>query len=565
MQNIETLDPFQSSISDRVPYNQHRIGPSRVQYKKIKASSCNTSGASFTINVPNNTTLIDRRIYIQLATTVTGNGAAVVANSAPRAYPVNSIIQNANVSINGTVTSSQPSEMIYPFQRYISYDDNTVSNYATPTQLDPVADLTNVPPTTGYQSQSTVGRVGAANVANSFYGVDNPQSPFLTTTAVSGRDQELPRAMFPKTTAGNVDTYLFTECLLNGALADPDEQTAFSNVNVIQVDLNFHSDRRGRMWSHTANIADVDCVIDFDPNETYVIVRFMTPSIPQALSVIRSPLKRYLIKSQTIGNVASVAGPPVVFGSATATFSNLIMNTIPTHIYIFARLQNNTFTNDDGIFFLRPDSLSLNVGTTAGLFSGMDTRMLYQMSKDNGLKQLNYIQWHSTLGGVICIDVAKDIGLKPGQNKQIAIDFTFTGTTVTPTTKAFDLYMIAVQEGMLEITPDSCNSVLGFSVDDELNVASDAQDTQMIMLPEATTGKGFQSHGGKFSFGQFLRGAKTVLGVAAPALSGIASMTPLGSMPGVSQGLSVLNAANRAANGGSMRVRRAKGGGQMFG
>ena len=75
---------------------------------------------------------------------------------------------------------------------------------------------------------------------------------------------------------------------------------------------------------------------------------------------------------------------------------------------------------------------------------------------------------------------------------------------------------------------------------------------------------GFHSHGGKFSFGQFLKGAKSVLGVAAPVLSGIASMTPLGSMPGVSQGLSVLNGANRAVNGGSMR-RKVRGGGNLLG
>ena len=65
--------------------------------------------------------------------------------------------------------------------------------------------------------------------------------------------------------------------------------------------------------------------------------------------------------------------------------------------------------------------------------------MLYLMSKDNGLKNLNFNQWSRELGGVICIDVAKDIGLKPGQNKQIAIDFTFEGTNISPNIKSIFL------------------------------------------------------------------------------------------------------------------------------
>ena len=101
----------------------------------------------------------------------------------------------------------------------------------------------------------------------------------------------------------------------------------------------------------------------------------------------------------------------------------------------------------------------------------------------------------------------------------------------------------------MSLTPDSCISQLGYSINDEMNVAADAEQVEMTYTPEKETGKGFHKrgmHGKGINWGKIWKGIKSVVGIGSKVAGAVANVVP---HPYAQLASKRLNTANQIVNG----------------
>ena len=610
---LSVLDKFQQSISD-VHIHTVAIPPIRSEWRFFRANGVVGNvdvgnQISFSILPPSNTTIVDRRFFLQLTIKVTpsagrsaggtfANTFDFVPMGALRAFPVNSLINQSNISINGGGGFITPtSEILYPLKRYLNFNEEEAF-FNSPTMPDPIFDLTLNKPFTNTFAGGAAGTVKipgnaavvqtnnassvfigcASNVAANDIDTASAIGNFFEARNIARNLQQEPRGFFPYTptaiaTAGGAQvthTYKVTENLLNGFLADAEEKRGI--VNVSKLDIQINLEQKIRAWSTwlplgTTGAAGADATTatdTLDPTveiiDAVMFVHFITPSITTVPGNMITGFQQYVMNKFTTPAVAALASLNSV------NFTNITMNTVPSFLYIYVRPTTSAYECRRGEFCAKITKLSINLGTSFGHLSQMDEHTLYMLCKDNGLKQDSFVDFTRYTGSVICIDAAKDLGLVPGQVRYFPLDFTVDFTNIsTVYAGAFDVCLLSVIPGTASISPDLCTSFLGFSAQDEGNSTRDSTIAETKLVPDISKGTGFNKHGGKFTFGSFLKGAKQGLAIAAPVLQGIAGMTgnaTLGKIASVAdRGNQLLN----AEHGSGYKRRRGLGSGMMYG
>jgi hypothetical protein len=556
--NIEVLDPFQNSIANDVVMQHIPKNCSRSEFRTIKATTASSTSAQISIIPPSNTHLMDKRIYVQVQLKVTGTDL----KGAPRAHILNSgLIQQSNITINGGGSfTTQNADTVFGLKRYLGTDGEFTELYETPTQLDSHYDLKQLPPFQPYQCvlsaniaelkpsvSLTATRNGGTRAADAAtaqsYAVDNPASPFLETAyagatpwACQGRDVQVSRGLYPYGGAANARLYTFMEPLFNSALADADDTSAFTNISRMDINLIFNTEVQ-RMWS---NCFDVTAAVEV--LNVSAVVRFMTPTIEQIPSVLRTNFKQY--------QVFKVDSSPVNTGTCTVNLNNVILQCVPSHFYLFARAKVTNLTVTMGETFLRMDSLSITLNNNFGLMSGTDTRGLYLISRQNGLKSINYTQWDGYIGSVVCLTAA-DLGLREGENVQLSLSLTSGFTDLSATAgRVYEFNLVTATDGILNLSPDSCVSQLGWGQQDLMNLQADESATEIALEPVQESGSGFHSHGkgGKINWKKVWRGVKRfvssiprVINTVAGTVGKVASFIPHPAAQILSTGLNTAN------------------------
>ena len=569
--NVEQLDSYQASVTSDVVMNYIPKNPQRMEFRNIAATSKSNSSAQISIIPPSNTHLIDRKIYVGVEFTVT----AANLKGALRSHVLNSgLIQQSNIVINnGGSFTTQNSDICYGLKRFLSTDHEYTQLYETPTQHDSHHDLTKLPPYQFYNVVTTAtaatdgdpGKVltatrqgGTVLTTNSAYAVDNPASPFIeeayaSTSAYSphalqGRDVEVSRGLYPYAGSAVARQYTILEPLFSGILSDANESDALCNINRIDINLLFNTDSASRYWSNCLDVASVAINI----TSVYAVCRFMTPTVDQIPSILKVPFSQYQVyKQDTTGFTGQ---------TCTVNLNNIILGCVPSHFYIFAKNKIGDLKLTDGECFLRMDRLSITVNNSPGLLSSADTRSLYLLSRQNGLRSINYTQWNSTVGSVLCLSDA-DLGLRGGEN--IAMNLTLTASFTSfdatlPTTA--ELVLVTVTNGHVNIGVSSCEPSLGWSQQDEMNMPADEENLVTELAPVAESGSGYNSHrshaGGKINWKKLWRGVKKfvsgiprAINTAANVVSGVASFIPHPGAQMLSRGLSMGNTAIQNIDG----------------
>jgi len=593
---LSVLDDFQESIKN-VHIHKVAIPPIRSEWRVFSANGISTgfdvgNQVSFSILPPSNTTIVDRRMYLRLTIKVTPSPTQLVGNfvdfvpiGALRAFPVNSLIQQSNININGGggfITNN--SEILYPLKRYLNYNEEE-GYFNSPTMPDPTFDLQQIPPFQNFGALAAATTKIFGNVAAISYpaassvfsgcsdNVLGSSTDIASGNVLAGRNfsrncRHEPRGYFPYTTtpinaaAQKVHTYVVTENILNGFLEDAEVKSGIVNVSKLDIQLNLEPKLRAwSTWGVPVAAAGVPANATTNTIEPLVevtnaelIVHFITPSIPTIPGNMVTGFTQYLLNKTNAGVV--VGGQPGSFN-----FTNITMNTVPQWLYIFVRpsITSQTYSMARGEFCAKITKLSINLGTSFGHLSQMDEHSLYLLCKDNGLKQDSFVDFVKFSGSVICIDTAKDLGLVPGQVRYFPIDFKVDFFNISTENLSFDVNLLSVIPGTTSISPDLCTSFLGFSAQDEGNAMRDDAISETKLVPDMPTGSGFHKHGGKFTFGSFLKGAKQGLAIAAPVLQGIAGMTgnaTLGKIASVAdRGNQLLN----AEHGSGYKRRRGNG------
>jgi hypothetical protein len=133
-------------------------------------------------------------------------------------------------------------------------------------------------------------------------------------------------------------------------------------------------------------------------------------------------------------------------------------------MYVLARRTNAYRTPSTSDTYARMNSISVNWNNRSGLLSGADPPALYKMCIKNGCN-LNWDQWYSYVGSVLCIDFGDDIGLNdleaPGLlgTYQLQIQANFTNVSLNPVN--YTMYIIIVSEGTFSITENRSVAQIG--------------------------------------------------------------------------------------------------------
>jgi hypothetical protein len=554
--NVEVLDPFQNSIANDVVMQHIPKNCSRSEFRTIKATTSSNTSAQISIIPPSNTHLMDKRIYVQVSMTV----AAANLKGAPRAHILNSgLIQQSNITINGGGSfTTQNADTVFGLKRYLSSDGEYTELFETPTQLDNHFDLAQLPPFRAHtcvavasiaelqpESRLTAVRNGSTRAVGDVqaYAVDNAASPFLETAytdslpwASQGRDVQVSRGLYPYAGTATARNYTFMEPLFNSALADADDTSAFTNISRMDINLIFNTEVQ-RMWS---NCFDVTPTINI--TSVSAVVRFMTPTIEQIPSVLRTNFKQY--------QVFKVDTTAVNAGFCKVNMNNVILQCVPSHFYLFARAKVTDLISTMGETFLRMDNLSITLNNNFGLMSGTDTRGLYLISRQNGLKTINYTQWSDYVGSVVCLSAA-DLGLREGENIQLSLSLAANlADPASATGRVYEFNLVTATDGILNLSPDSCVSQLGWGQQDLMNLQADESATEIALEPVAESGSGFHSHGkgGKINWKKVWRGVKRfvssiprVINTVAGTVGKVASFIPHPAAQILSTGLNTAN------------------------
>lgn len=597
--SVMVPDPYQSSVVDTAYAHKVAQPPIRSEWRSYLAAGSNgkPSGNQSVFNIfpPSNTTIVDKRMILRLTVTVTNvdPGSSNILY-APRAFPVNNAINQVNVVINGSGGFvSQNNDLMYPLKRFIK--DSEKMQYNSPTMLDNSGDLKAVAVDPRAVTRPATYTAFAEifdddlGIASPFYGLvsssNSGTSPFVVDANTGlylrannqvgqGRDR-ISRAMFPpkswKVGAGQTSatsrTYEFSEVLMNGVLGDAGREVAFTNISKLDITVLYESALEKLMFSTFQTTAKTTVVID----KAELICHFITPSITTLPSVFTTNFKQYVLNTQAVTYTTAAASNRIA--AIGSPFANLTLNTVPEFFYIYVKPQKSVLTAAEaetvGEWTSRITGISINLGNSFGHLSQMDEHSLYLMSRDNGYAAGGFEHWQE-MGAVLCIDAAKDLGLVPGQNRYLPIDFTISTITCNSSPSvaagaslAAEICLLSVIPGTVNIAPDQCTSFLGFTAQDQGNAMNDDKVTQTVMVPETESGKGFNSHGGKLNWSGVWKGIKQGVKYAAPVLGSIAGATGnpmLGKIAGAA------DMANNALNqGAGYKRRRITGSGLLLG
>jgi hypothetical protein len=342
--------------------------------------------------------------------------------------------------------------------------------------------------------------------------------------------------------------YVFTEPIMvspfYGGLGHQEE--GFANVNQFQINYRWKSDIGNKVWSHSAAGNAITAVTATFYQAPEILTTFLTPDLTQEI-----PLLQTLPYHKPQEFIKSV--PQLAAGQSTRVVSDTIkLNQVPRRMYFFVRRSRQTSTFAKTNTFTRIDRISLNWVNQAGLLTNATSQDLYEMSVRNGLN-LSWVEWSKHRGGVLCIELGKDVGLPddsaPGVQGQYTFQVELDITNLSG--EAFDgeFYSIALLEGVFQISENSGYASLG-NLTPELVL--DARNSPELSFDQYENLKGGGFFSGLKSFiNKVARGVQSGADVAEKVLPGLAAAMPqfapvAAALPAVR---SVAGAARRATGG----------------
>jgi hypothetical protein len=265
----------------------------------------------------------------------------------------------------------------------------------------------------------------------------------------------------------------------------------FYNVVTYDANITFISQAANRFWSHDPTLAGSFASTSFTfggvnggptsplfgGTQPLLMFNYITPQetqiIPHNMPITYSYFD--IIRFPT--DFSSVpAGVTQQYSS-----NNIQLNSVPRRMYIYMRQRNSDLfasaNNTDTFFAI--NNISLQFQNKSGLLASANALQLYQMCVKNHCKQ-SFTEWCGgpvfsgilnagqvgTVGGVVCIEFATDIGLDslqaPGVLSQSQLQLTLTAKNVSSVAIQPTLYIVCVLEGSFTIQSiGQCSTNIG--------------------------------------------------------------------------------------------------------
>jgi hypothetical protein len=511
--SYEKLDVVQVRDPRTIIHNKRDYaclrGGSQVSYKAFTTNSVSGSSIQFTCPPPSGSIIVDRKVYFELPIRLTltsdaANSFILAGQDAPRAFPLSSIIDTLQVTVNNTSVSINMGDIIQPLLHYNTDIKLKKSDYSmTPT----------------YQDQSQTYQDLAL--------VQNNRNP-LGMYGDGGDEQVEKRGGFPFVVVSQNNTSGTWTAVIDMIISEPlflspfyfgcGNGSGFINVNTMDFNFTFVNNAFTRLWSHmTANTfaAPTNKItggsttfnsfgapgFSFALNQPQLVFTYITPNEMQLINALQPTTYPYF----DITRFPTDQGPiSYLSGGTDINSNNIQLNSIPRRMYVFARASNAALQSTalslapqppgaptPGVnqgactltdTFYTINSISINFNNFSGLLSSASQRQLYEMSIKNHCN-MSWNEWSGgpvqqvnsgtafplgkglanglfgTIGSVLCIEFGTDIGLNdfeaPGLQGQYQLQLKMNVSNPDVTGYhdlcPITMYIIIVSEGTFTI------------------------------------------------------------------------------------------------------------------
>lgn len=377
-----------------------------------------------------------------------------------RAFPMASVMQGVNLSINGAGFTSQPYLFTSCLERFIDPAKNNYIFSGTPNMRDASQNYSDLT-----LANATTNR--------------NPMNPYIDyiSSASSGE----PRGGFKavavtgsvaQNTTGNVDIqWEVTEPIFCSPLTwSILESVGLANINTMNINLTFLPDM-SRVLSYDAtnllanasyqytinSIGILNSTFDEPPSLLYTSIE------PNRNTVVidKQAFYQYPWNQMQILN----SGTSVLAGGASSSivFPSTSLTGVPQKIYIWASRSTATQSAATTDSFGYISALSLTFGNSQNLFASTAPVDLYQISCKNGYKQ-SWTEHSMYVGGPLCLEFGSDIQLDdgdaPGVQNKYTLSFTASVKNLDPSnSQTLVLYALLIYPGITEISNGQCRQV----------------------------------------------------------------------------------------------------------
>ena len=370
-------------------------------------------------------------------------------NFAPRQFPIASIIETIDMTINGTHFTASLNQYLH-----------ALMTYTTPEYREKVfgGNAYHHPDKSDYDISIGLN--------------DNP----LNKIGEGGRHGETPRgAGFNN--AFRITTGAHTDNQLSGTITEPlflsplmmEFGHGMTNVNDVSITINWSNDKNRIMSLIATNdvlfrlvpraalsdllATNITTTIDGNPN---LVCRYY-----QAQDDIKIPNEIVLpYKQPKIVLQAAVS----IAGNATQTFTgnNIRLNQVPESVYLYAKRKRSDETVLTSDTYAPLTGVRVSWKNKTGVLSGFRFQELLQASQENGCDVSSAEAYR---GGFVCkLVFGKDIplddnesgGTRGDYNWQVECDFQNHSTT-----RNFEFYQVFVYTGHAIISPNECRVMTG--------------------------------------------------------------------------------------------------------
>jgi len=491
--SFEPLEPVcvfdpRVMINDKRSYAVLKCG-SQTTFKAFTTTSVSASSIQFSCPPPSGNVIVDRLAYLYLPVRLTftavsgatGDKVLLPERDAPRAFPISSSIDTLSATINNQSVNINIADVIQPLMHYNTDDDLKNRAYSM---------------TPSYQDQSQ-------NYGDLLLGARNP----LGYYGDSPDGAQMPRGGFPFTIVQNpgatgpgqtltaiVDVAFCEPLFLSPFYFGKTNGCGFYNINTMDFNFTFLGGQQlaSRMWSHNDQSAGTLAIVTANavfgqlnggptsplpgglqpqmlfqyitPQETMVLPTNMPITYPY-FDVIRFPTDL----------AASTSSTPTTYSS-----NNIQLNSVPRRMYVYVRERNSDlFSNPNRTdTFFQISQMSVQFLNSSGLIASATINNLYDMSRRNHC-QMSWTQWSGgpvqgqnftgmigTIGSVVCIEFARDIGLPslmaPGVLSQCQVQIQVTASNLSGRTINPTLYIVPVLEGTFSVlSMGACSTQIG--------------------------------------------------------------------------------------------------------
>jgi len=478
MSKIKPETVQDSRIADITSVQAYAVqrGAGQNTYQSFPSASSSNSSISFNVNPPSESVVIDRnamveteiRFEIRISEVPIGEKAFQYASTdALQAFPFNSLISNASLSLNNTTISQDVQSTKDMILKQISQKDLSRYQDTCPALVDATHKYYDTA-----TANSVLGGYGVTSINPDYtprgchpvlaYSVSRfVDGAFVNNSTLStGLNNSWIINLTVKTTEPvMVSPFVF------GRSPEGSEQGLYG-INQMNLVFNIDSQMK-RFWS-TMNAWKYEFVLDNTlPFKSNLLLNFLTPQaddcVPTRNMVPYLEFPRYITPSVNTSSFVPGATQNIIC-------SNIQLAKIPDLLLIAARKPISLQGPTDSASFLPIVQTSINFNNQSGLLASASHQDLYKMSTRNGCKQ-NWLEYSgdastvnisaedgrptptSTIGGVMVINPAYDLSLFTGYANgsvgQFGLQVSVTVFNNSRETLQPEVVIIAVSSGIL--------------------------------------------------------------------------------------------------------------------